>query len=86
MITELKDDKMRTETALVTYNLLLLGPTERTRERVVVSVFILSSLSLNSRPLYFVYKKTTSPTPQYLVHTRNKENEQQPVTYTSFQL
>lgn len=38
MITELKDDKIKTETAatcycLLIYNLLFIGPTERTRER-----------------------------------------------------
>lgn len=35
-------------------------PTERTRERRAVSVFILSSLSLNSRPFIIIMRKITS--------------------------
>lgn len=58
MITELKDDKMKTETAaycyrLVIYNLHLLEPTEKTRERGTVSVhyFVVQRLP---RALFFI--------------------------------
>lgn len=60
MITELKDDKMKTEMIicncrLMTYNLFLFKPTKIIKKRRVVYIFILSSFNLNNRALKNIY-------------------------------